>query len=88
MPSVDGPLAFQVPSGTQPNQQFRFRGKGVPDLRGGDRGDQLITVHVVIPTELSAEQRELFAQLDGTLGAATLPKERGFFSKVKDALGV
>jgi molecular chaperone DnaJ len=88
VPSVDGPLAFQVPSGTQPNQQFRLRGKGVPDLRGGDRGDQLITVHVVIPTELSAEQRELFAQLDGTLGAATLPKERGFFSKVKDALGV
>jgi molecular chaperone DnaJ len=88
VPSVDGPLAFQVPSGTQPSQQFRLRGKGIPDLRGGERGDQLITVHVVIPTELSAEQRELFAQLDNTLGAATMPKERGFFSKVKDALGV
>ena len=88
IPTVDGAVMFSVPNGTQPNQQFRLRGKGVPDLRSGERGDQLVTVHVVIPTELSDEQRELFARLDGTLAEATLPKERGFFSKVKDALGV
>jgi molecular chaperone DnaJ len=88
IPTVDGPTPFLVPAGTQPNEQFRLRGKGVPDLRGGDRGDQIVTVHVVVPTELTAEQRQLFEQLDGTLGQASLPKERGFFSRVKDALGV
>jgi molecular chaperone DnaJ len=88
IPTVDGPVRFTIPAGTQPSQQFRLRGRGVPDLRGGERGDQIVTVHVVIPTELTAEQRALFAQLDGTLDAATMPKDRGFFSRVKDALGV
>jgi molecular chaperone DnaJ len=88
IPTVDGLSGFELPAGTQPNQQFRMRGKGVPDLRGGDRGDQIVTVHVVIPTQISPEQRELFEQLDGTLDRATMPKEKGFFSKMKDALGV
>ncbi|RIK39696.1 MAG: molecular chaperone DnaJ [Chloroflexi bacterium] len=88
IPTVDGPVTFTVPPGTQPNQQFRLRGKGVPDLRGGERGDQIVTVHVVVPHEVTAEQRVLLEQLSETLGTATLPKERGFFSKVKDALGV
>lgn len=88
IPTVDGEVVFTVPAGTQPNQQFRMRGRGVPDLRGGDRGDQIVTVHVIIPTELTSEQRELFSRLDGTLEAATMPKDRGFFSRVKDALGV
>jgi molecular chaperone DnaJ len=88
IPTVDGPVTFTVPAGTQPNQQFRLRARGVPDLRGGDRGDQIVTVHVVIPTDLTPEQRALFSQLDGTLEAATMPKDRGFFSRVKDALGV
>ncbi|HUG16775.1 MAG TPA: molecular chaperone DnaJ [Thermomicrobiales bacterium] len=88
IPTVDGEVVFTVPNGTQPNQQFRMRGRGVPDVRGGDRGDQIVTVHVVIPTELTGEQRELFSRLNGTLDAATMPKDRGFFSRVKDALGV
>jgi molecular chaperone DnaJ len=88
IPTVDGPVAFSVPAGTQPNQQFRLRGRGIPDLRGGERGDQIVTAHVVIPSDLSHEQRELFERLDKTLGTVSLPKERGFFSKVKEALGV
>ncbi len=88
IPTVDGASAFELPAGTQPNQQFRMRGKGVPDLRGGDRGDQIVTVHVVIPTQLTPDQRLLFEQLDGTLETASIPREKGFFSKMKDALGV
>lgn len=88
IPTVDGRVMFTVPAGTQPSQQFRLRGRGVPDLRGGSRGDQLVTIHVVIPTELGHEERELFATLNERLGDATMPKDKGFFSKVKDALGV
>lgn len=89
IPSVDGPLEFVLPAGTQPNQQFKLRGKGVPDIRGGDRGDQIVTVYVVIPRDLSPEQRDLFEQLDASLGREIeMPKEKGFFSRVKDALGV
>src|SRR5690606_7527448 len=68
IPTVDGEVMFTVPAGTQPNQQFRLRGRGVPDLRGGARGDQLVTVHVIVPTELDSEERELFTSLGERLG--------------------
>jgi molecular chaperone DnaJ len=88
--TLDGPVAFKLPAGTQSGQQFRLRGKGVPDMRGGDRGDQMITVHVEIPKSLSHEQRELVEQLATTFGSGVTPQptNRGFFDKVKDALGV
>jgi molecular chaperone DnaJ len=89
--TLDGLVMFKLPPGTQSGQQFRLRGKGVPDLRGGDRGDQLITIHVVIPKELTLEQRVLVEQLAGSLGSDVTPQpanHRGFFDKVKDALGV
>jgi molecular chaperone DnaJ len=89
--TLDGPVMFKMPQGTQSGQQFRLRGKGVPDLRGGDRGDQLVTIHVVIPKDLSLDQRQLVEQLAESLGSDVTPQpanHRGFFDKVKDALGV
>jgi molecular chaperone DnaJ len=88
--TLDGPVAFKLPSGTQSGQQFRLRNKGVPDVRGGDRGDQVVTIHVMTPKQLTPEQRELFEQLGDSLGNAITqqPAQRGFFDKIKDALGV
>jgi molecular chaperone DnaJ len=62
----------------------------VPDLRGGERGDQIVTVHVVTPRNLTPEQRALFEQLAETMGSEITqqPPHRTFFDKVKDALGV
>ncbi|MEZ4521003.1 MAG: molecular chaperone DnaJ [Thermomicrobiales bacterium] len=88
IPTVEGTVELTIPAGTQPMQQFRLRGRGVPDMGGRGRGDQMVTVHVVIPTELDKDQRRLFEELAEDLGEAVMPKDRGFFSKVKDALGV
>ncbi len=87
--TVDGPVVFKIPSGTQSGQQFRLRGKGVPDIRGGERGDQLVTIQVVVPKKLSDEQRHLFEQLAASLGneVTRQPNNRSFFDRVKDALG-
>jgi molecular chaperone DnaJ len=88
--TIDGPVNFKLPAGTQSGQQFRLRGKGVPDMRGGDRGDQIVTTHVLTPKHLNAEQRALFEQLAASLGheVTQQPPKQGFFDKVKDALGV
>jgi molecular chaperone DnaJ len=88
--TIDGPVAFKLPAATQSGQQFRLKGKGVPDMRGQDRGDQIVTIHVVVPRELTAEQRSLVERLGETLGSELTPQpvHRGFFDKVKDALGV
>lgn len=88
--TVDGAVSLRIPSGTQSGQQFRLRGRGVPDMRGGDRGDQIVTVQVMVPRELSPEQRDLFGQLAESLGSEVTqqPHQRGFFDKVKDWAGV
>jgi molecular chaperone DnaJ len=90
IPTVDGPVAFKMPQGTQAGQQFRLRDKGVPDLRGGGRGDQIVTVRVVTPTDLTPEQRDLLQRLGETLSAPDIHEtsRKGFFDKIKDALGV
>jgi len=86
--TLDGEVVFRIPSGTQSGQQFRLRGKGVPDLRGGERGDQLVTVQVVVPKDLTEEQKDLFSQLASSLGKEVTqqPNNRGFFDRVKDVL--
>ncbi len=88
--TLDGNVQFKLPAGTQTGQQFRLRGKGVPDMRGGDRGDQVVTVHAITPRDLTPEQRDLFEQLAQTMGSEITqqPTHRTFFDKVKDALGV
>lgn len=85
IPTVDGTVQFKIPSGTQTGKVFQLKGQGVPHLRGGGRGDQLVMVHVVTPEDLSAEQRKLFQELSKTLAPASMPKEdRGLFHRFKD----
>ncbi len=88
--TLEGPVVFKIPAGTQSGQQFRLRGKGVPDMRGGERGDQIVTVNVLIPKKLTGEQEELFEKLSASLGKEVMhqPKGKGFFDRVKDAMGV
>ena len=89
--TLDGDVELKIPAGTQSGQQFRLRHKGVPEMRTGERGDQIVTVHVVIPESLTAEQRQLAMQLAETFGDEVTPQpsaNKGFFDKVKDALGV
>lgn len=68
IPTIDGKVKYDLPAGTQTGTTFRLRGKGIPSLRGGGRGDQYVTVRVVTPTNLNAKQKEAlraFAQAMG-----------------------
>jgi len=61
----------------------------VPFLRHSGRGDQVVTVHVRTPTNLTAQQKKLLRELGESLGYEVTPQEtRSFFEKVKDAFGV
>ncbi len=87
VPTLDGTEKLRIPAGTQTGETFRLRNKGVPYLRGEGRGDQLVTVYVVTPKKLTAEQRRLFEQLSETLGKEVIPQgEKGFFDRLKDVL--
>ena len=63
VPTLDGPAKINVPSGTQSGAVFRLRRKGMPALRDGGRGDELVIVQVRTPTKLTSRQKELVQQL-------------------------
>lgn len=77
VPTLDGPVNLNIPEGTQTGAVFRLRGKGVPGLRGGSRGDQFVTVNVVTPNGLNARQKDLLREFGDSLG------EKGVFGKKK-----
>jgi molecular chaperone DnaJ len=68
VPTLDGKVKYKIPEGTQPDTVFRLRGKGIPNLRGGGRGDQYVTVRVTVPTSLTKDQKDLLKQFGETLG--------------------
>jgi molecular chaperone DnaJ len=72
VPTLEGEAEIEVPPGAQPGHTVTLRGVGLPSLRGAARGDQHVLVDVVVPAELSDEQRELAERLDATLGPANL----------------
>jgi molecular chaperone DnaJ len=85
--TVDGNAKLKIPAGIQPGKVLRMRGKGVPAIRGNDRGDQLVIVNVAVPKMLTPEQRRLFEELARTMGTEAQPQQRGLLDWIKDALG-
>lgn len=75
VPTLDGPHQLKIPSTTQTDKVFRLKGRGIPHLNRGGRGDMLIKVVVVTPHSLNERQRRLFKELSETLGQAALPRE-------------
>jgi len=89
IPTVHGEEKVRVPAGVQSGDVLTLRGKGLPHLGGGGRGDQHIRVHVWTPTELSSEQAELFrklSEMEAPIPADSDGKPRqGFWDRVKGA---
>jgi len=61
--TVDGPVELKIGEGTQSSRVIRLKGKGVPETRGGGRGDHLVEVIVKTPTGLSRKQKEQLRDL-------------------------
>ncbi len=74
VPTIEGHAELTIPAGTQPETQFRLRGRGFPSLRGGGRGDLIVTAHVELPRSLSGRERELLREALGASPRA--PSER------------
>jgi DnaJ-class molecular chaperone len=88
VPSHEGDREIELPPGIQAGTQFALRGHGLPGSNGGPPGDLVIAVRVLVPTELSEEQREMAEKLSESLGPENLPGGRGeesFFSRVRRA---
>lgn len=85
VPIIDGGKAqLKIPEGTQTNQQFRLKSKGMSVLNsGGRRGDMLVKVVIETPVKLSKDEKELVTKLDELMAKKkNNPKSDGFFKKV------
>ena len=74
VPILESSVKLKIPAGSQTGQVFRLKKKGIPHLRGGGRGDQLVRLLVVTPDSLTKEQRQLFEELAKTLSPAKRAK--------------
>jgi molecular chaperone DnaJ len=88
--TLDGEEEVEVPAGTQPGTVITLRGRGMPSLRRGRPGDQHVVVNVVIPRNLSEEQRQMLEEFGATLGernlAAAEERDESIFARVRRAL--
>lgn len=65
VPTLDGKAALTIPAGTQSGAKLRMKGKGVPDPKGGDRGDMYVHARIVVPDARDPESRKIFEALKG-----------------------
>jgi molecular chaperone DnaJ len=84
VPTLTGPEHVAVPKGTQSGDTLKLKGRGMPDLNGRGRGDELVEVVVETPRRLSARQEELLRELAEIEHEDVSPKRRSFFEKLRD----
>ncbi|MCL9816955.1 molecular chaperone DnaJ [Natronocalculus amylovorans] len=84
VPTLDGPVEFEIPEATQSGETFRLRGKGMPRLRGRGSGNLYVTVQVVTPKKLNEEQKEALEAF-AEAGGEEVNISEGFFEKIKNS---
>ncbi len=84
---VLGPLSLRIPPGTQSGQIFALRGRGLPRVNASGTGDLHVRVQVWTPTELSKEEGQALDALAKVLAPTPEKREKGFWQKMKEALG-
>jgi molecular chaperone DnaJ len=87
VPSLNGTQQLKVPPGTQYGRLFRIRSKGLPDIRTGRSGDQLVQITIETPTNLNKKQEELLREFAQTESRNVSPKSQGFFERLKSHFG-
>ncbi len=81
VPTLDGKVKLNIPEGTQTGTTFRLKGKGVPFLRNGGRGDQFVTVKVAVPRGMSSAQKDALRRYAETMGDTV--EQKNIFGKRK-----
>ena len=87
VPTLDGKVLLKIPAETQTGKQFRLRGKGVKQVRGGSVGDLLCKVQIETPVNLTKEQKAMVEKLGESLtsgGKHHSPQESSWLDSIKN----
>ena len=84
VPLLEGGTAkVKVPAGSQPGRVLKVKGKGVPSMRNGERGDLRTHLSVEVPEKLNARQKELLEEFAKESGSARPQRKKGFVEKAR-----
>ncbi len=86
VPTIDGKVKITIETGTQSGKILRLRGKGVGDINGYGRGDQLIHVNVWTPRQVNTQEKEMLETMRDSDNFRPQPTkaDKGFFDRVKE----
>jgi molecular chaperone DnaJ len=84
VPTLDGAAKHTLPKGVQSGEVLRVPGQGMPNIRGGRRGDLLVQVVVETPRNLTKRQEELFRELAEIEKKNVSAARKGFLEKLKE----
>ena len=86
VPTVDGNVKIKIEPGTQGGKILRLKGKGIKDIEGYGRGDQLIHINIWVPKQLTSEERDALEGLRNSPNFAPKPEkgEKGFFERIRE----
>ncbi len=88
IPALGGPETLKIPTGTQPGEVFKLRGKGMSDPRSGAVGDLHVIVQVEVPKKLDKEQERLLRKLAEHEQANVSPHRKSFLEKIGEAFSL
>ncbi|MDR2891506.1 MAG: molecular chaperone DnaJ [Deltaproteobacteria bacterium] len=88
LPTLNDPVQFDVPRGTQGGQIFHIKGEGLNYPGQSRKGDLLVEITVTIPTSLSAEQEKLLREFARLEENKPLSKAKKAFKKVGSSIGL
>jgi len=83
VPTLDGAAAIKIPAGTQSGTIFKLRGKGMPELNRGTRGDLMARLIVAVPQKLENDQRKKLEEYAALVGDEPPTAQKGFFERAK-----
>src|SRR5262245_43868959 len=63
VPTLRGKVSMKIPPATSSARTFRLPGYGMPRLKGGGYGDELVSVRIVMPGDLTADEKALYEKL-------------------------
>ena len=86
VPTIEGKVKIRLESGTQSGRILRLKGKGIQELNGYGKGDQLIHVNVWTPIQVTKEEKEILERLRDSDNFSPAPgkSEKTIFDKMKE----
>ena len=84
VPTLNGPIKYRIPEGTQPGTEFKIKGAGIQQLRGSGKGDLIMKVKVEIPKRLNNKQKDLLRQFEETTSDREYEGRKSFMDRVKE----